>query len=147
MLCFPRQMVISRQKNRSVAHTLRKRGRACLGCLAALQRPLPLNRKVNPNVWRALICACPACLVKFMPMRSEAYFTGVGQGHMGGPGAYGGALATLSTYYRGTLATLFKCALGDVRSERAWLVLQLFNFNNRFLHLINIISHIELFPG
>ena len=36
--------------------------------------------------------------------------------------------------------------LGNVRSGRAWLVLQLFNINNRFSHLINIISHVELFP-
>ena len=35
---------------------------------------------------------------------------------------------------------------GDVRSERAWLVLQLFNIDNRFSHLINIISHVGLFP-
>ena len=34
---------------------------------------------------------------------------------------------------------------GDVRSERAWLVLQLFNIDNRFSHLINIISHVGLF--
>ena len=37
--------------------------------------------------------------------------------------------------------------LGDVRSERAWLVLQLFNIDNRFSRLINIISHVGLFPG
>ena len=36
--------------------------------------------------------------------------------------------------------------LGDVRSGRAWLVLQIFNFDNRFLHLIKIISHVGLFP-
>ena len=35
--------------------------------------------------------------------------------------------------------------IGDVRSERAWLVLQLFNIGNRFLHLISIISHVGLF--
>ena len=35
--------------------------------------------------------------------------------------------------------------IGDVRSECAWLVLQLFNINNRFSHLINIISHVGLF--
>jgi hypothetical protein len=33
--------------------------------------------------------------------------------------------------------------IGDVRSERTWLVLQFFNINNRFLHLMNItqVSH------
>ena len=36
--------------------------------------------------------------------------------------------------------------IGDIRSERAWLVLQLFNIDNRFSHLINIISHVGLFP-
>ncbi len=30
-----------------------------------------------------------------------------------------------------------------VRSERAWVVLRIFNFDNRFSHLINIISHVE----
>ena len=36
---------------------------------------------------------------------------------------------------------------GDVRSERAWLVLQIFNIDNRFLDLMNIIFHVGLFSG
>ncbi len=32
---------------------------------------------------------------------------------------------------------LLRREIGDVRSGRAWLVLQLFNINNRFLQLIN----------